>query len=181
MTPIEVLDPTNSAPTSGTEVTELAARPRSLAGLVLGYLDNGKPRSDRFLDLLAARLRADGVRDAVRARKPSIGRLAAREMLDELAARCDVVITGVGDCAGCCSCSVQDGVALERRGTPTFVVCTSELLTTATIAASAAGVPHYPFVVIDHPLGSLADDVLAERAREAHRQIVGGIGARPTG
>jgi hypothetical protein len=82
-----------------------------------------------------------------------------------------VVITCVGDCAGCCSCSVQDGIALERRGVPTFVVCTSELLTTATIAASTVGVPDYPFVVIDHPFGALGLPELRERAGEAHRQI----------
>nr|WP_219415305.1 SDR family NAD(P)-dependent oxidoreductase [Pseudonocardia nigra] len=167
---LEVLDPTNGA---APVETEALPRPSSLAGLVVGCLDNGKPNSDRFLDRLAARLQADGVRDVVRARKPSIGRLAAPELLDDLATRCDVVVTGVGDCAGCCPCSVQDGVALERRGTPTYVVCTSELLTTATIAATTAGVPRYPFVVVEHPLGSLTEDALAGRSRDAWRQISG--------
>jgi hypothetical protein len=178
MTHLEVLDPTNGA---APVETEALARPRTLAGLVVGYLDNGKPNSDRFLDLLAARLQTEGVQDVVRARKPSIGRLAPPETLDALAASCDVVVTGVGDCAGCCSCSVQDGVALERRGTPTYVVCTSALLTTATIAATTAGVPRFPFVVVDHPLGSLTDDALADRARDAWRKITGTSGVPPAG
>jgi hypothetical protein len=85
-----------------------------------------------------------------------------------------VVVTGVGDCAGCCSCTVQDGIALERAGIPTYVVCTTEMLTTATIAATAAGVPGYPFTVIEHPLGSLTEPLLAERAGAAGAQIVPG-------
>lgn len=161
-----VLDPTGDA---AKVTTELAPRPASLHGLVVGYLDNGKPNSDRFLDLLAAAF--TDVASVVRARKPNIGRIAPATLIDDLARRCDVVITGVGDCAGCCSCTVQDGIALERRGVPTYVVCTTDLLTIAKIAATTAGVPDYPFTVIDHPLGALTDDQLAARASHAHTQI----------
>lgn len=172
-----VLDPTADAPR---ETAGSLPRPASLSGLVVGYLDNGKPNSDRFLRLLSARLREDGVRedgvrDAVWARKPSIGRVASDEMLDDLAAGCDVVVTGVGDCAGCCSCTVRDAIALERRGVPAYVVCTSEMVTTARIAARAAGVPDLPLTVIDHPLGSLTDDLLAARAEDASDQIRGQV------
>jgi hypothetical protein len=104
-------------------------------------------------------------------RKPSIGRLAPAELVDELAARCDLVVTGVGDCAGCCSCTVQDGIALERRGVMTYIVCTTEFLTTARIAATTAGIPDYPFVVVDHPLGSLTPTQLAGRAAQARAQM----------
>ncbi|WP_165964044.1 UGSC family (seleno)protein [Actinomadura sp. KC216] len=165
-----VLDPTAEAPR---ETSGSLPRPVSLSGLAVGYLDNGKPNSDRFLRLLAARLREDGAQEAAWARKPSIGRVATDEMLDDLAAECDVVVTGVGDCAGCCSCTVRDAIALERRGVPAYVVCTSELVTTARIAARAAGVPDLPLTVIDHPLGSLTDDLLAARAEDASGQIRG--------
>ncbi len=163
-----VLDPTGG---TTAPATELVPRPESFAGLVVGYLDNGKPNSDRFLQLLSARLQADGARAAVWARKTSIGRLADVEVIENLARRCDAVITGVGDCAGCCSCTVHDGIALERTGTPTYVVCTSELVTTARIAATAAGIPDYPLTVIDHPLGSLTAELLAERAAHAAEQL----------
>ncbi|MGB3437653.1 MAG: UGSC family (seleno)protein [Actinophytocola sp.] len=168
MTSLLVLDPTNGVATT---TTELVARPSSFAGLRVGYLDNTKPNSDRFLDILAATLAAHGVSAAIHERKAYVGRLAEPSQLDDLAARCDVVITGVGDCAGCCSCSVQDGIALEKRGIPTFVICTSELLTTAVIAASTVGVPDYPFVVIDHPFGALGVPELRERVAVAHEQI----------
>ncbi len=149
----------------------LSPRPESFAGLVVGYLDNGKPNSDRLLDLVAARLVNEGVSSAVRARKDSIERLAEPEIIDDLVARCDVVITGVGDCAGCCSCTVQDGITLERRGIPTYVICTSELVTIAHIAAKAAGIPEYPLTVVEHPLGSLSGELLAERAEDAIKQV----------
>jgi hypothetical protein len=168
VTPMLVLDPTGGPKAAS---ASLSPRPESLAGLVVGYLDNGKPNSDRLLDLVAARLAHEGVGSAVRARKGSIGRLAEPEIVDDLVARCDVVITGVGDCAGCCSCTVQDGIALERRGIPTYVICTSELVTIARIAAKAAGIPDYPLTVVEHPLGSLSDELLAERAEHAMKQM----------
>jgi hypothetical protein len=166
--PLIVLDPTEQ-PASAR--AELAPRPASVRGRVLGVLDNGKPNSDRFLQRLVQELDDLGLGGVVWARKPSIGRLAPAATIADLATRCDLVITGVGDCAGCCSCTVQDGIALERRGVPTVVVCTSEFLTTARIAAAAAGIPDYPFTVIDHPLGSLSASQLAARARHAHEQI----------
>jgi hypothetical protein len=164
-----VLDPTGGV--TGV-TTELAERPRSFAGLVVGYLDNGKPNSDRFLELLDQQLAGQGARGVLWAHKTSTGKLADADTIADLAQRCDVVVTGVGDCAGCCSCTVQDGIALERLGTPTYVVCTTEMLTTAKIAATAAGAPDYPFTVIEHPLGSLTADLLAERAADAVKQVL---------
>ena len=135
-------------------------------------MDNGKPNSDRFLSLLAERLlRTGAVRQGVE-RKPNIGRLAPDTVLAGLVEGCDLVVTGVGDCAGCCSCSTHDAITLARQGLPSVMVATTEFLTTARIAATAAGVPDYPVVEIDHPLGSLGDEALARRADAAMRQIL---------
>ncbi len=169
-TPFVVLDPTAGAATTS---VELVPRPASFAGLTVGWLDNGKPNSDRMLALLADLFTGEGARERVERRKPNIGRVAPAALIDELAQRCDVVVTGVGDCAGCCSCTVQDAIALERRGVPTYVLATTELVTIARIAATAAGVPDHPLIVVDHPLGALAPERLQERAAHAHAQIVG--------
>lgn len=159
---LTVLDPTEAgAPSRNAEVVDL---PADLAGVRFGVLDNGKPNSDRFLSLLADRFVAQGAQLYGTVRKPSIGRLAPAALLEELVGACDLVLTGVGDCAGCCSCSVQDGIAVERKGVPTVVVATTEFLTTARISARAAGLPDYPFTVIDHPLGSLSPTQLGQRA-----------------
>lgn len=169
---LTVLDP-SERPTCAT--TSLHPRPASIAGATIGVLDNGKPNSDRLLAALHPALMAHGATDIVTLRKPSIGRLAPTEILDDLAARCDLVVTGVGDCAGCCSCTVQDAIALEGRGRPTFVICTTEFLTTAQIAATSGGAPDYDFTVVDHPLGSLTNEQLAVRAESAATQILSGI------
>ncbi len=172
--PMIVLDPTEAGDQSRS--ADLVDRPPSLAGVRFGMLDNGKPNSDRFLALLSDRLTAQGAVSVGTRRKHSIGRLAPAELVEELAESCDLVITGVGDCAGCCSCSVQDGIALERRGVPTVVVATTEFLTTARISATAAGIPDYPFTVIDHPLGSLTPAELTTRAEVAMEKICEGFG-----
>lgn len=171
---VTVLDPTEAgAPVRSAEVLRL---PADLSGVRVGVLDNGKPNSDRFLSLLAERFVAHGavVRGALR--KPSIGRLAPVHLLEEMVDISDLVITGVGDCAGCCSCSVQDGIAVERRGRPTVVIVTTEFLTTARVAARAAGIPDYPFTVVDHPLGSLTPTQLVQRADLAMTQVLARMG-----
>lgn len=172
-----VLDPTQEGvPAPSAQSRSL---PADLRGVRIGVLDNGKPNSDRFLSLLGARFAVTGAAVTRTRRKPSIGRLAPSELLDELVATSDLVLTGVGDCAGCCSCSVADAIAIERRGTPTVVIATTEFLTTARIAASAAGIPDYPVVVIDHPLGSLTVSQLEQRADLAMGQVLDRIaGAR---
>ncbi len=175
-THVTVLDPTETGARSSS--TELVLPPADLSGVRLGLLDNGKPNSDRFLSLLAERFSADDAVLSRTLRKPSIGRLAPVQLVEELVEACDLVVTGVGDCAGCCSCSVQDGIAVERRGVPTVVIVTTEFLTTARIASTAAGVPDYPFTVIDHPLGSLATSQLAQRADVAMAQIRARLAAR---
>ncbi len=84
--------------------------------------------------------------------------------MDELVAEADVVVTGVGDCAGCCSCSIADAVMLEQRGVPVAALCTTEFVTAAALAAASAGAPGYGVAVIPHPLGSCTADELAARA-----------------
>lgn len=72
----------------------LAPRPRSLAGLRLGVLDNGKEQANVLL-ARAAQLFAEAGALPVFARKPSFSRVAPSEVIDQLA-MCDIVITGLG-------------------------------------------------------------------------------------
>jgi hypothetical protein len=66
---------------------------------------------------------------------------------------------------------VQDAITLEQRGIVAFAMCTVELVTTARIAASAAGVPDYPLIVLDHPLGSLGPELISRRVEQALAQL----------
>ncbi len=75
-----------------------APRPASLAGRVVGILDNGKPKSDLLLREVQELLRSEaGVADFVVVRKASAYRPAPEVELDELARRVHAVVTGIGD------------------------------------------------------------------------------------
>lgn len=95
MSAMEILDPVGS--TSATSRT-LAPRPASLAGAVIGVLDNSKPNARVLLDgvarALAAKLGAAEVRTW---RKPGASIGATRAVLDEMAAACGVVLTASAD------------------------------------------------------------------------------------
>jgi len=75
-----------------------AVRPASLAGKVIGILDNGKAKSDLLLGEIRKLLRSEArVADVVMVRKPSAYRPAPDEQLDDLSRRVDAVVTGIGD------------------------------------------------------------------------------------
>jgi len=70
----------------------------TLAGKVVGFIDNAKPNFDHLVDELAKRLvERHGVARIVKRRKPSASIPAEPAIVNELAAQCDLVITGSGD------------------------------------------------------------------------------------
>jgi hypothetical protein len=70
----------------------------TLQGKVIGFIDNSKPNfqllADDLAELLVARYGAAGV---VRHRKLSASIPAPEGVFQDIAARCDLVITGSGD------------------------------------------------------------------------------------
>ncbi len=65
---------------------------------VIGLLDNHKHNSAQVLDRLQQRL-AEKIHGAqfVRVKKPEAGKGAPKPMLDDLASRCQAVVTGIAD------------------------------------------------------------------------------------
>lgn len=75
----------------------LRPRPETLEGATLGILENNKEFSDWVLDRVRDRLRESvGVREVVQCRKHHLAQPASPEILEELNARCDAVLVGVG-------------------------------------------------------------------------------------
>ncbi len=69
-----------------------------LAGKVVGFIDNTKPNFNHLVDDLAEVLMKDyGVHSVIKRGKRLQSIPAPRELLDELADVCDLVITGSGD------------------------------------------------------------------------------------
>lgn len=92
---LDVLDPTlGPAHARG----PLALRLQDLHGKRLGVIWNGRPHGDSILRQTIETLTHEygAVVETFR-RKQFIGNIAAPEVLDEVATRCDAAITGVGD------------------------------------------------------------------------------------
>ena len=90
-----VLDPTVAATE---EVSLLAPRLTNFEGLTVGILDNTKgpanPLLRRVAELMQERV---GIGEIVYFRKPTFGRVAETAVVDDMAARCDLVLTALGD------------------------------------------------------------------------------------
>jgi hypothetical protein len=74
----------------------LTARPPALDGLAVALLDISKPRGNVFLDRIAERLAAQGVR-VNRYRKPTFTRPAPDALRQQIAAENQLVIEGLAD------------------------------------------------------------------------------------
>ena len=94
---IIVLSPEGKAPSATKRVPVLAKLP-DLNGKVLGFLDNGKPNADmlqqRFEERLKQTYKIAGV---IRRRKLSAQQAAPKQHIEDLAAKADFVISGLGD------------------------------------------------------------------------------------
>ena len=68
---------------------------------------------------------------------------------------------------------MHDGITFEQLGKRAVVLCTAPFEVTSKNIARMLGVPDYPFVILDHPLGSLTEDEINERAAAACEQAIG--------
>ncbi|MBI3966875.1 MAG: hypothetical protein HY329_14680 [Chloroflexi bacterium] len=91
---VRVLEPVaDPAELSG----QLAARQADLQGKTVGLLDNGQINADIFLGRLGELLvEQHGAAGIVHRKKEFWTKQASGELVDELAASCDVVVTGWG-------------------------------------------------------------------------------------
>jgi len=88
-----LLDPTSER---SPVARALTVRPPALNGLAVALLDISKPRGNVFLDRVAERLQAQGIR-VNRYRKPTFTRPAPDALRQQIAAENQVVIEGLAD------------------------------------------------------------------------------------
>lgn len=67
---------------------------------------------------------------------------------------------------------MHDGIQFEKRGLPAAVICTEPFVSSAVAMSKMGGIPEFPFAVVPHPLGSLDENSLRERAKEVVGDIV---------
>jgi len=167
---MELLNPTREA--AGTEPV-YAERPKSLAGLRIGLVENTKFNSDVILKLIGdALISQHGAASykLYRKRWPSVP--VTEEMLHDIQANCDVMVAGVGDCGSCSSGTVLDGILLEMRNVPSATIITHLFVNTSKAMSKQWGDPKYPFLVMEHPIANISADELHQRVETIVPQIV---------
>src|ERR1700686_1849750 len=120
--------------------TPIAARPKSLDGLRLAILDNSKWNANKVLRASTAALEKSIKFGKVNYYvKGSFSKDAEPELIAEIAANNDLVLTAIGDCGSCCSCSIRDSVALEKLGIPSAAIITTEFEKETVLTRTAIG------------------------------------------
>ena len=148
-----------------------AERPKSLKGLRIGLLDNGKEFSDVVLESLAEVLRRDhGVTSIKFWRKgfPAKG----APFIAEMAAETDVAISGVGHCGSSSPWSVIDAVNLEKAGVPTVALVSRSFCPLGQIVARGEGHGGLPIVMLPHPIGEADQAKIAQKGADAAAECV---------
>jgi hypothetical protein len=180
--PYPILDPTGTitaAPDAG--AAPRARRRRDLNGAVIGLLVNTKQNAAPFLDevgrLLAERYGATGTMART---KVNFAAPAPEDLVKEMAADCDVIITGIGDCGSCSASAVADGIAFEAAGLPAAAICSDAFRVTADAMAELRGAPGYPYATTPHPVAVLTPDQVKERAAQVLDEVVALITERAT-
>jgi hypothetical protein len=65
---------------------------------------------------------------------------------------------------------LHDGISFEQLGKRALVLCTEPFEVTARNIARIMGLPNYPFLMVQHPIGSCTLPGLRARAEVAYRQ-----------
>jgi hypothetical protein len=92
-----LLDPTGDGD-RGTNTSLAQPRPQSLAGLVVGLLENAKPNATVLLEAIARELKDKyGVREVRMFRKGYFGTSVEESVVQQMLHNCDFAVAAIGD------------------------------------------------------------------------------------
>jgi hypothetical protein len=161
-----ILDPTGLSRPAVQESSAVRRLP-ALANARVGLLNNTKLNAAPLLAELGRLLTRDhGAVVTIQRTKQTIAQPVDEPMLKEISAASDVVIVGVGDCGSCSASAVADGIAFEREGVPTAVICSDAFEVTARAMAEVHGDADFEFLMTQHPVAVLNPDQVDARAAE---------------
>ena len=171
--PNPILDPTGATATATKPRAPRAPRRKDLRGATIGLLVNTKQNAAPFLDEIGRLLISQhGASKAIARTKVNFAAPAPEELIKELQASCDVIVTGIGDCGSCSASAVADGIALEAAGLPAAAICSDAFAVTADAMAELRGAPGYPYATTPHPVAVLTADQVRERAAQVLGDVV---------
>ena len=163
--PNAILDPTGATRLRKKAAAPRAPRRASLAGARVGLLINTKQNARPFLEEVGRILKDEhGVASVSQRTKLNFAVPEPEDVIKELAADNDIVITGVGDCGSCSAAAAADGVVLEAAGVPVAVIVTESFTATASAMAELRGAPGYQYATTAHPVAVLTDEQVKARA-----------------
>lgn len=67
---------------------------------------------------------------------------------------------------------MHDGISFEQLGKRAVVLCTEPFEVTAKNIARIMGLPSYPFLMVQHPIGSCSPAELKARAEAAYQRAL---------
>lgn len=67
---------------------------------------------------------------------------------------------------------MHDGISFEQLGKRAIVLCTEPFEVTAKNIARMMGLPDYPFVMVEHPIGSRTLPEIKLLAEQAYQQAL---------
>lgn len=164
----------------GPETARLANSPKSLAGLRIAVLDNGKPNAGvvmaRVAETLAARVGAKVTlvtKKGPRGESANAAEPCAADIFERVLKEADLVITGAADCGSCTAYSVVDAIAFEKVGVPAVVVTTTKFRLIAETLSEQFGLKETRLLVLPHPIGGTEREMLYRWADCKIEQLIG--------
>jgi hypothetical protein len=172
--PYPILDPTGTITADQQRPAPPRARRRKdLSGATVGLLVNTKQNAAPFLDEIGRLLiQQYGAKAAVARTKVNFAAPAPEELIKEMSASCDVIITGIGDCGSCSASAVADGIVFEAAGLPAAAICSDAFKVTADAMAGLRGAPGYRYATTPHPVAVLTPDQVKQRAAQVLDVVV---------
>ena len=171
--PNAILDPTGAVKTAAARpAAPRAPRHASLKGARVGLLINTKQNARPFLEEVGRLLEEKYDVTLTKRTKVNFAVPEPDEVIKEMVASSDVIITGVGDCGSCSAAAAADGVVLEAAGVPVAAIITDSFRPTADAMAELRGAPGYKYATTAHPVAVLTEDKVRERAAQVLDDVV---------
>ncbi len=168
--PITVLDPVQQAlALDESDALKPAPRLETLNGKVLGLWNNDKTNAKLLLELIREELEKHYSFTVLRGIYDP-GNLMPEDGWGAID-KCDAVLLANGDCGACSTSGIVNAIELEKRGIPTMLTATPPFTEAVKTSAELRGMPSIRWAIVDHPIASLKEDELRERAIESARQF----------
>jgi hypothetical protein len=139
-------------------------------GKTIGLWNNEKLNASNLLEAIRAELEKHYTFKVVRGIYDPASLMPADAWGD--VEQCDAVILANGDCGACSTSGIVNAIELEKRGIPTILVATPPFTEAVKTSASLRGMPGIKWAIIDHPVASLKEGDVRQRAAVAAPQII---------